>query len=251
MPRARWVDAEPALQAARQVKTPEEIACLRVALAICEAGLHSAVGALRPGVSEKAVIGAYLGRCAELGFSVFPSEVAVTVLPRTAPSAAHAYRPQSTDRLLQPGDLVLLHGSVAYMGYQAELTRTWRLPGDGPPPEPERELHRRWQAVCGAVRAACRPGAPAGALAAAAALEPLPPDFLAHGAGLLVEPPFAGTKLGSETENAWSLMPGTTLVLSPMVWQDGVGAYRASETILITETGPEPLSRFGYGPLAE
>jgi Xaa-Pro dipeptidase len=252
MPRARWVDAEPALQEARQVKTPEEVACLKVASAICEAGLHAALRALRPGVAEKEIVGVYMRRCAELGFSVFPTEVAVTALPRTAPSAAHAYLPMSSDRLLQPGDLVLFHAGVAYMGYQAEMTRTWRLPGDGPPPDAERDLHRRWRAVYNTVLAACRPGAPAGDLAAAAAtLEPLPPDYLAHGTGLMVEPPFAGTGLGRAAEDAWTLLPGTTLVLSPYVWRDGVGGYRASETVLITEVGAEPLSRFGYGPLAE
>jgi Xaa-Pro aminopeptidase len=252
MPRARWVDAEPALQEARQVKTPEEVACLRVAAAICEAGLHAAVRALRPGVSEKAVAGVYMEHCAALGFSVYPTEVAVTAFPRGAPSAAHAYRPRASDRLLQPGDLVLLHASVSYMGYQAELTRTWHLPFDGGPSAAERDLHRRWRGVYTAALGACRPGASAGDLArAAAGREPPPPDYLARGIGLMVEPPFAGTTLGTEAEDTWTLLPGTALVLSPYVWREGVGGYRASETVLITESGPETLSKFAYGPLAD
>lgn len=252
MPQARWGDANVVLDEAKREKLPDEIRCLRLAAAICEAAMHRAVRALRAGLTEKEVAGAFMARCAELGFTVFPNEIAVASWPRMAVSGAAAFRPVSRDRLLQPDDLVLLNGSVAYMGYQAELTRTWRITGDGEAKPEERSLHERWQRVMNAVLAECRPGRTAGDLARAAqALEPLPPDYLVRGIGLTVEPPFAGTTLGPAAEDVWVLAANMTLVVSPLIWIDGVGGYRASQTVQVTQSAPEILSAFDYGPLAE
>src|ERR1700735_2453790 len=49
-PNAELVDGELALRAARRIKTPEEIAALREAVAVVESALAVAVSKLRPGV---------------------------------------------------------------------------------------------------------------------------------------------------------------------------------------------------------
>ena len=46
-PNAELVDGELAMRAARRIKTPDEVAALRGALRVAEAGLAVAVGELR------------------------------------------------------------------------------------------------------------------------------------------------------------------------------------------------------------
>ena len=59
-PNAELVDAEPALRAARRIKTPEEIAVLRGALGVAERALEAARSELAPGVTEQSLTGAML-----------------------------------------------------------------------------------------------------------------------------------------------------------------------------------------------
>jgi Xaa-Pro aminopeptidase len=38
------------------------------------------------------------------------------------------------------------------------------------------------------------------------------------------------------------------IVFEPYVWREGVGGYRAEETVVVTGAGNERLSDFSYGP---
>jgi Xaa-Pro aminopeptidase len=57
--------------------------------------------------------------------------------------------------------------------------------------------------------------------------------------------------LGPDLEKSWVLEPGMVLSVAPYVWEEGVGGFRASETLLITTTGHDKISDFPHGPLAE
>src|ERR1700760_2687202 len=59
-PSAELVDGELAMRAARRIKTDEEVVALREAISVAELGLAAAVAELRPGVSEKALVGVLL-----------------------------------------------------------------------------------------------------------------------------------------------------------------------------------------------
>ena len=67
------------------------------------------------------------------------------------------------------------------------------------------------------------------------------PSFpIAYGLGLGVEPPLIGTGLPSDD---MVLTPGTVLAVGADAWAAGVGGVRLVDTLLITEAGPERLSR--------
>src|SRR5579875_670180 len=66
-PGAEFVDAEPALEAARRVKTAEEIEAVRAALAVAETALAAAVDALRPGVTERHLTALFMESMAAQG----------------------------------------------------------------------------------------------------------------------------------------------------------------------------------------
>src|ERR1044072_257709 len=59
-PSAELVDAEPALRAARKIKTADEIAVLRGTLGVAEHALEAARAELAPGVSERSLTGAMM-----------------------------------------------------------------------------------------------------------------------------------------------------------------------------------------------
>jgi len=59
LPGVRWVDASETIGAVRAVKSPAEIAALRQAAAIAEAGMHTALSAVRAGVSRHAIADAW------------------------------------------------------------------------------------------------------------------------------------------------------------------------------------------------
>ncbi|MDT5225243.1 MAG: Xaa-Pro dipeptidase, partial [Mycobacterium sp.] len=68
-PCAELVDAEPAMRAARRVKTPEEIEAMGPALRVAEHGLAAAVAELGPGQSEQTLTGAMMAAMAAGGVS--------------------------------------------------------------------------------------------------------------------------------------------------------------------------------------
>lgn len=67
LPNATFVDATDAIGFVRYVKSAEEIACLRRATAISEAGIEEMIEVARPGVDEAVLYGRVTGRLMELG----------------------------------------------------------------------------------------------------------------------------------------------------------------------------------------
>jgi Xaa-Pro aminopeptidase len=153
----RLVDASGVLWVARRVKSDEEVACVRAACAIAEAGLSAVIGMARASRGE--LIGAFCERIASLGV--------------TTPSLD-----------VVQDDVRHLHAAVMYQGYEGGVGRT--LGGDA----------TRWQTTFDRLVDGCRPGATGAELVAAwtSTGEPLPPPSmpLVHGVGLGVEPPVIG-----------------------------------------------------------
>ena len=80
----------------------------------------------------------------------------------------------------------------------------------------------------------------------------LPHFYLAHGVGIeSAEMPLVGTDLGASFDDAFVLAPGMVLVLEPVIWDDGVGGYRAEEIVAVTDDGWCHLGGgHGYAPFA-
>jgi len=51
------------------------------------------------------------------------------------------------------------------------------------------------------------------------------------------EMPLLGTDLGPEFDEGLVLAPGMVLVVEPVIWEDGVGGYRAEEIVAVTGDG--------------
>src|ERR1700758_1499427 len=181
-PNAEIVDGEPAMRAARRIKTADEIATMGQALRVAKAGLAAAVGELRPGGSEQALAGAMLEAMAAGGVSTPATQDAAWVTSRE-----HPWRRASGDGRVCPGDLVAFTAGALADGYVGEVGRTWPVgEAGGGYRGAARKLYQRSTELWDRQIEACRPGAKASDLLAAYARagEPLPPMAVAHGLGL-------------------------------------------------------------------
>lgn len=234
-PHAELIDAEQAMQAARRIKTPEEVQALRRALAVAEDGLAAGVAALGPGVTEKSLAGAVLEAEAAGGVSTPATQDAAWVT-----SKEHPWRRADGDGVVRAGDLVVLSAGVLADGYVAEVARTLYV---GEPTDAVRALYRRRDDLWDKLIDACRPGMATSGLLDAyqRAGEPLPAMPVAHGLGLGFDPPVVSQALQA-TAQADIFEEGMVLAVTGYVWEQGVGAVLTRDAVLITADGAEILS---------
>jgi len=150
LPAVAWVDVEDALCDLRGQKSPAEIAVIRAAYQIAEAGFAAAVAAIRPGVTERAVaaeIEAALRRAGAEGTGI---DTIVASGPNTRPILA-----RSTFRPIADNDLVLLTIAPRYEGYHAAIGRMALVGDPGAQIRRALDVAIRAQQACGA---ALRPG---------------------------------------------------------------------------------------------
>jgi Xaa-Pro dipeptidase len=232
-PNAELVDGELAMRAARRIKTAEEVAALRKAIAVAESGLAAAVSELRPGASEQLLAGVLLEALAAGGVSTPSNQDVAWVTSRE-----HPWRRANGDGRVKEGDLVAFSAGVLAGGYVGEVGRTWPVGNaDGA------ALYRRWDGLWAKLLAACQPGTGAGELLGAyeAAGEPAPPMPVARGLGMGFDPPVVSKHL-PRTAADERLEQGMVLAVTGYVWEQGIGAVFGREAVLITADGPEVLT---------
>lgn len=234
-PNAELVDGEPAIRAARRIKTPAEIDTLREAIRVAELGLTAGVAALVAGASVQDLTAVLLEAMTAGGVSSPAHQDAVWVT-----ATDHPWRRVLGDGLVHDGDLVAFASGVLDRGYIGEVGRTWPV-GDVAPAA--RALYARSDALHERLVAACRPGAPSADLLAAyqAAGEALPAVPVAHGLGAGFDSPVISPQL-PETAAAERLEPGMVLAVTGYVFEPGVGAVFRRDAVLITSDGADVLT---------
>jgi Xaa-Pro dipeptidase len=234
-PNAELVNAEPAIRAARRIKTPEELVAMGFALNTADAGLRAGMAALAPGAAEKSVAGAVLEAMAAGGVTTPASQDSAWVTSRH-----HPWQRADGNGLIREGDLVALSAGALAGGYVGEVGRTVFVGDDDT--DSVRELYRRSDALRERLIAACRPGAAATGLFAAyeSAGEPLPVTPVGHGLGLGFDPPVLSPAI-PRTATAERLDAGMVLAVTNYVWQEGVGAVFRRDVVHIGDDGPHVL----------
>lgn len=252
------------LGAARIVKTPDELACMRRAQRINEAAMAHVYPMVRPGVRQSDLTGAFLRHAFEHGATGVGIDTIWQVMPDAkadGPWTVHgdvAYPTPTTDRILRHGDVLWVDSGILYEGYPSDFGRTWIVGRE--PDDRQVAQFERWQAVMEATLAVVRPGATGADLCRAArSADPVTAEagtapwlehfYLVHGLGVdSAEMPLLGTDLGEAFDESVVLAPGTVLVLEPVIWDDGAGGYRAEDIVVVTDDGWASLSDHTYAP---
>jgi len=246
------LDARRILGPARLLKTEDELACIDRAQRINEVAMEEVRTACLPGVRRSELAGLFSSRVRQLGVDDVLIDPIFQPMPRNLSdgprtSTDHVAFPTGVgDPLFNEEDLVWVDTGIGVEGYASDYGRTWVVGRD--PSSAEQDLFRRWSAVMEASLAAIGPGATLAEVGRAAigasrgAIPWLPHFYLAHGLGVeSAEMPMVGTDLGEGFDEQFVLETGMVLVLEPVVWEDGVGGYRAEEVVAITDTGWRPL----------
>ena len=249
-PNARYVDGEQLMQAVRAIKLPAEIECIRTAIAMTEGALAAIRDDLQPGVTEQELKGRYHEEMCRFGINHPAMEGTFCATPRARANGdgAPPLRLLPDERAFAAGDLVAVSASVPYATYEGGVARTWPCTGPaGSPSTAYRALYERWASALGELVAVCRAGASLVDLRRSwlDTGELLPSVPLAYGVGLGVEHPIVGGA-GTPDPADERLRAGMVLAIQGYVWEEGVGGYLGAETVLVTDDGPERLTRLSH-----
>jgi Xaa-Pro dipeptidase len=241
-------DASHVIGAAKLTKTDDELACIAEAQRRNEEAMAAIQHTARAGATRSEVAGAFLARLVEMGVEANLIDPIFQPMPRTVADGprtttkAVAFPTGVDDPTFGQGDIVWVDSGIDHLGYASDFGRTWIIGRD--PNAAERRLFERWSEVMVAVLEILMPGVTGGDLCRAAAAANggerpwLPHFYLAHGVGVeSAEMPLVGTDLGPEFDDRLVMAPGMVLVLEPVIWDDGVGGYRAEEIVAVTEDG--------------
>jgi Xaa-Pro dipeptidase len=256
------VDAGPVIGAAKLVKTPDQIACIRTACRITEAAMTDVQKALAPGIRQIDLSAMFVRNAFELGATANMLEAIWQVMPDTKAEGVWTTHGDlalpllTTERALAKGDVLWTDASITYGGYCSDFGRTW-LVGQEPTFRQDDQYYQ-WRHILDAVLSVTKAGATSGDLARAAIAanrgrKPwLPHFYLGHGIGSnAAEMPMIGTDLGQAFDDNFVFPAGMVLVLEPVVWEDGTGGYRSEEIVVITEDGYTPLTDYPYTPYGD
>lgn len=250
-PNATWVMSE-IVEDARLIKFPEEIALHREAARISDAMVESGLKLIRDAMAA----GSPLPTEAELashvtrfGVSTMYAEHEDVVVGQmlagglvyTGKNAAFPHGLPSAERV-KPGETFILSLGCAVGGRFAESERTFVM---GEPSDEQRryfDVAARAQAVGTDALIAGRPCSEANRICLDVIREAGMEQFLrhrqGHGIGIwLHEPPWIAD--GDDSP----LQPGMIVSSEPGLYIPGHGGYRISDTVLITENGPERLTK--------
>jgi Xaa-Pro dipeptidase len=149
----------------------------------------------------------------------------------------------TTNATFMAGDVLVTGASAAVWGYQAELERTLIV---GPASEEQRRFFEHMQALQQLAFAGLRPGVPCCEVDRAVRLYYQAHDLMpywrhhtGHGIGLRYhEGPFL------DSGDATPLQPGMVLTVEPGLYVPGLGGFRHSDTVVITEDGMERITYY-------
>lgn len=241
-PGVEFVDGEAIMIEARQVKTFDEIACLKMAADITAAGMQAAREFIRPGVRECEVLAEAWRKMTALGSEWTQCSNIVCSGPYTYP-----YRRFTSDRIIQYGDFVIIDIGGLFNGYYGDFTRTWICGEDAAPTKEQIEVHMEAYTALKACAAAIKPGITTWEVARASGEHIV--GRLGHGIGVAPsELPYLGVEALVPKEEATVLEPGMVFSIEPYAGRKGVGGVRLEHNILVTETGSAILDQYPFEP---
>jgi Xaa-Pro dipeptidase len=236
MPAATVTSATTITAGCRMIKSPAELALMRLASSVTLQAYEAAWKSVREGMTERE-FGAVIGSAYQaLGFQGFSS---VTVGEYSA-SPHGSTQPQK----IREGTIVMIDDGCRVEGYNSDITRTFVL---GKPTDKMRQVFEIVHKAQSAALAAARPGVPCEAVDAAARKVI---EDAGYGPGYKYFTHRVGHGLGMDGHEWPYLVRGNKLPLAPhMTFSDEPGIYipgefgvRLEDDMHITDSGAELLT---------
>jgi Xaa-Pro aminopeptidase len=224
----------------RVIKTPEEVATMRKALAIAESAYLKTLDAVVPGITETELAWTLEKHMREMGAEglSFPSIVA------SGPNSALPHAVPGT-RTIQKGETLLFDWGAVFEGYSSDTSRTLWV---GTPNETFEKLFSVLFDAQRMAIEAIKPGASTKRVdsiardhIAKAGYEKRFGHGLGHGVGLEVhEPPRLSPLKDTELE------AGMIVTVEPGIYLPDWGGLRLENMVLVTDDGAEVLNTLTY-----
>lgn len=221
----------------RTVKAPEEVAAIEAAASLASAALAEILPTIGPGQSELLVASRLEAALRRRGSEWHPFQTIVASGPRSALPHAH-----TTERVIEPGEFLLIDFGAQVDGYCADLSRTVVVGGRAD--DRQRTVYEAVRAAQQRAREEIRAGmtgreadALARDLLAARGLAEAFGHSLGHGLGLEVH---EAPRLS--TTSASVLPVGAVVTIEPGLYLPGWGGVRLEDDIVLTAAGPRMLS---------
>lgn len=242
LPQVRWQDASATIARIKAVKSPREIALLRQAAALAEAGMHQALASVCEGRHRDEIAQAWKdgvqAQMRRTGARLTGQWEYTTVGPL----------PWQGGGRIRPGDVLKFDVGCLVEGYSSDSGRTFVL---GPPTPRTRQVMDALEDAFAQGLEALRPGRPfsevhARATAALhrAGFEGFSRGHFGHSLGhdtFCEVPPFIAAQAHEPIE------PGMVLAFETPLYLDGEGGFIIEDQFLITEHGAEPAWQLPRG----
>jgi Xaa-Pro aminopeptidase len=240
------VDAAPATQEAREVKTSQEVLLFGMNGQIVVDTLGEFEAAITPGISERELFAVLSAGMLRRGAEYLATDT-VCSGPNTNP-----WRAEATQRTLEPGDLVYVDtDTVGIEGCFFCVSRTFATSGAEPTVD-ERSTYQAAHEWVTAMTASVRPGVTCAELAAAAPA--IPERFLdqryecmIHGVGLEEESPSVCHPQDVQSNGDRVVRENMALVVEVYMGEvGGSHGVKLGDQILVTADGADVLAPYPY-----
>ena len=245
MPDASFTEANDVLQAARRIKSAEEIAWFERGAEFTDRAIAAIVENLRPGMPEYELSAHIQNSHLMDGGALMFHFLGAT--PMDAPELIFPWQYPST-RVMRQGDILLSEISVGYWGYAGQIQRAFTVEA-----RPTPEYARLYDLAAEAyhrIFAALKPGkTDADVREAARGIQDAGYqtfDILFHGWGLTIEPPRADLPVAmiQRELNPFTVEPGMLFVIQPhVVTMDGKRGLQVGNLVVIDPDGARSLQK--------
>ena len=240
------VDSAPATQAAREVKTPAEIALMRRNGALVVDMLTVFEHSVVPGTRECDLLAILSDVMLRGGGEYLATNTVCAGLN------ANPWRSEATERELKPGELVFVDtDTVGIGGYFFCVSRTFPVPGEAPRAA-HADSYKAAHDWLEQMKALVRPGVTCGELAAQAPLLPerwLPQRYecMIHGIGLEEESPSVCYPIDPQSNAGRVIEEGMTLVVELYGGElGGDHGIKLGDQVLVTASEVEVLAPYPF-----
>jgi Xaa-Pro aminopeptidase len=248
LPKTTFTSCDDLLETMKAVKTPKELEILQTASRVAAAGFSEASKCIEPGLRETDV--------AAKVQAAFESTREAESLQRSygyyfcmsgpnSATAAAAYA-RTRQRVIEEGDLVMIHANTCADGYWTDLTRTYTA---GEPSARHHEMRCAIDEARAAGLSSIRPGVTGSEVDKAARSVMQSHGFgkafkhaAGHGVGFAAANPNGRPRIHPLSPDV--LETGMTFNLEPAAYFEGYGGMRHCDVVAVTTDGAKVITNF-------